>query len=411
MYESEKSPLRWSKLRSRLLAGKNRINESDFEEMTRRIEQNCRPASSYPNHRVLLVSSNGAGLGHLTRLAAISRFLNGPSLIYTLSSAYHVLGKSSKEIVYFPSYGDLGLNGAVWNPLLKAHLSAVVKGYKPELIVFDGTYVYRGVTAAARQAGVPLIWLQRGCWRREVLRKSAQRQRPAEYVDGVVVPRDYGCVEAEPSHQGEIETHYVNPVTLLGRSELLERNEARRQLGLPRDKRLFLVQLGAGVVNDTNQLKSAAISSVRELGEQWEPVLVANPLKKDFELQHHDVLKFSAYPVLKYLKAFDAAILAAGYNSVQESVVSELPAIFVPNPQTKTDDQVHRAKGMAQGGLGMIATTVEEVSSAVLEMGQSGIRDAITQRLRDTGVSNGAEEFEEKLRNFGFKGVNNGKGI
>lgn len=402
MYESEKIPLSWSKLRTRLLAGKNRINESDFEELTRRIEQNCRPGSSSQNHRVLLVSSNGAGLGHLTRLSAISRFFNGQSLIYTLSSAYHVLGKSSKQIVYFPSYGDLGLNGAVWNPLLKAHLGAVVKGYKPEMIIFDGTYVYRGVTTAARQAGVPLIWLQRGCWRDEVLRKSAQRQRPAEYVDGVVVPRDYGCVEAEPSHQGEIQAQYVNPVTLLGRSELLERDDARRQLGLPRDRRLFLIQLGAGVVNDTNQLKSVAISAVRGLGEQWEPVLVANPLKKDFELQHDDVLTFSAYPVLKYLRAFDAAIFAAGYNSVQESVVSELPAIFVPNPQTKTDDQVRRAKGMAERGLGMIATTVEDVERAVFEMGQSDIRDAIIQQLRDTGVSNGAEEFEEKLNKFGF---------
>ncbi|OHR24272.1 hypothetical protein HMPREF2791_00035 [Corynebacterium sp. HMSC034A01] len=191
-------------------------------------------------------------------------------------------------------------------------------------------------------------------------------------------------------------------MTLLGRSELLERDEARRQLGLPRDRRLFLIQLGAGVVNDTNQLKSVAIAAVRGLGEQWEPVLVANPLKKDFELQHDDVLKFSAYPVLKYLKAFDAAIFAAGYNSVQESVVSELPAIFVPNPQTKTDDQVRRAKGMAERGLGMIATSVEEVKSAVSEMGQSDIRDAIAQQLRDTGVSNGAEEFEEKLKKFGF---------
>ena len=58
---------------------------------------------------------------------------------------------------------------------------------------------------------------------------------------------------------------------------------------------------------------------------------------------------------------------------------------------------------MAERGLGMIATTVEDVERAVFEMGQSDIRDAITQQLRDTGVSNGAEEFEEKLNNFGFK--------
>lgn len=368
--------------------------------MTRRIEQNSKDVVSTSNRRVLLVSSNGAGLGHLTRLAAISRFVDGQSLIYTLSSAYHVLGKSSKEIVYFPSYGDIGLDGAVWNPLLKAHLGAVVKGFRPNVIVFDGTYVYRGVTAAARQAGVPLVWLQRGCWRPEVLKKSAQRQNPEGYVDHIIVPRDYGCREPEENMQGNLETRYVNPVALLGRNELLDRVEARRQLGLPQDKQLFLVQVGAGVLNDTSELKSVAISAIRGLGERWEPVLVANPLKKDFELEHQEVLTFSAYPVLKYLKAFDAAIFAAGYNSVQESVVAELPAIFVPNLQTKTDDQVRRARGMVEEGLGMIATSVDEIESAVKNLGDSANRAMIASRLFDAGLSNGAGEIAAILKQY-----------
>ena len=368
--------------------------------MTRRIEQNSQGDRANSGRRVLLISSNGAGLGHLTRLAAISRFLSGESLIYTLSSAYHVLGKSSKEIVYFPSYGDIGIDGAVWNPLLKAHLGAVVKGFQPEVIVFDGTYVYRGVTAVAQEAGVPLIWLQRGCWKPNVLSKSAQRQNPESYVDGIVVPRDYGCREPEGHKQGELETHHVNPVTLLGRGELMDRVEARRHLGLPQEKRLFLVQVGAGVLNDTNQLKATAIDAVRGLGPEWEPVLVANPLRKDFELERQDVLAFSVYPVLKYLKAFDAAILAAGYNSVQESVVSELPAIFVPNLHTKTDDQVRRAKEMAEKGLGMIATTVDEMGTAVIELGRQDIRATISRALHDAGVSNGAEEVEAVLKRY-----------
>ena len=368
--------------------------------MTRRVEQNFQHAVSTSGRRVLLVSSNGAGLGHLTRLAAISRFVDGESLIYTLSSAYHVLGKSSKEIVYFPSYGDIGLDGAVWNPLLKAHLGAVVKGFRPDVVVFDGTYVYRGVTAATRQADVPLIWLQRGCWRPEVLKKSTQRKNPEDYVDHIIVPRDYGCRGPEAYMQGNLSTRYVNPVALLGRHELLDRVEARRQLGLPQDKQLFLVQVGAGVLNDTNELKSTAISAIRGLGERWEPVLVANPLKKDFELKQQGVLTFSAYPVLKYLRAFDAAIFAAGYNSVQESVVSELPAIFVPNLQTKTDDQVRRANGMAGDGLGMIATSADEIESAVIKLGDSTHRATIASRLSEAGSRNGAEEIAAILKQY-----------
>ena len=397
----------WEKLRSRLVSARGRVSEANFAEMTRRVERNCERNVSNEGHRVLLVSSNGAGLGHLTRLSAISRFLNGQSLIYTLSSAYHVLGKSSQEIVYFPSYGDIGLDGAAWNPLLKAHFGAVVKGFRPDLILFDGTFVYRGVSAVAREAGVPLIWLQRGCWRPEVLKKSAQRQNPEDYVNGVIVPRDYGCRESEPNIQGKLSAYYVNPVTLLGSGELLDRQEARRQLGLTQDKRLFLVQLGAGVLNDTDALKSVAISAVRNLGEQWEPVLVANPLKKDFELEHQDLLTFSAFPILKYLKAFDAAIFAAGYNSVQESVVAALPAIFVPNFKTKTDDQVRRASGMAGAGLGMKATTLADVENAVTAMGQAEIREGIRRRLCEARLGNGAEDIPAILEKCNFKGCEN----
>lgn len=393
--------MQWSKLRARLLSSTGRVSESNFAEMTRRAEASIgENETRETKKRVLLVSSNGAGLGHLTRLAAISRFLNAQSLIYTLSSAYHVLGKSSKEIIYFPSYGDIGLDGATWNPLLKAHFGAVVKGFQPDLIIFDGTYVYRGVTEVARQIGIPLVWLQRGCWREDVLERSAQRLNPEDYVDHIVVPRDHGCLEDEGQKQGALAPGYINPVTLLGRKEIFQRQEARAALGLPSDKRLFLIQLGAGVLNDINQIKSLAIDAVRENGADWEPVLVANPLKKDFELLNKNFLTVSAYPLLRYLKAFDAAVLAAGYNSIQESVVAELPAIFVPNTKTKTDDQVRRAQGMSNLGLGITATNSEQIQAGIRRLESAELRTQFQEKLRLAGLPNGAEEIETALGKY-----------
>ncbi|WP_109561608.1 glycosyltransferase [Corynebacterium hadale] len=393
--------MQWSKLRARLLPPTGRVSEANFAEITRRAEANIGEKDGRrPKKRVLLVSSNGAGLGHLTRLAAISRFLNAQSLFYTLSSAYHVLGKSSKEIIYFPSYGDIGLDGATWNPLLKAHFGAVVKGFQPDIIIFDGTYVYRGVTAVARQRGIPLVWLQRGCWRGDVLERSVQRRNPEDYVDQIVVPRDYGCLENEGQSQGVLTPEYIDPVTLLGRKEILQKQEARTALGLPSDKRLFLIQLGAGVLNDTNQIKSLAIDAVREIGEDWEPVLVANPLRKDFELINKNFLTVSAYPLLRYLKAFDAAVLAAGYNSIQESVVAELPAIFVPNTKTKTDDQVRRARGMSNQGLGITATNSEQIQAGIRRLESADLRGQFQEKLSLAGLRNGAEEIEAALEKY-----------
>lgn len=393
--------MQWSKLRARLLSPTGRVSEDNFAEMTRRAEASIGEKDRRgQKKRVLLVSSNGAGLGHLTRLAAISRFLNAQSLIYTLSSAYHVLGKSSKEIIYFPSYGDIGLDGATWNPLLKAHFGAVVKGFQPDIIIFDGTYVYRGVTAVARQLDIPLTWLQRGCWREDVLERSVQRRNPEDYVDQIVVPRDYGCMEDEGQSQGALTPGYIDPVTLLGRKEILQKQEARAALGLPSDKRLFLIQLGAGVLNDINHIKSLAVDAVRENSEDWEPVLVANPLRKDFELVNKNFLTVSAYPLLRYLNAFDAAVLAAGYNSIQESVVAELPAIFVPNTKTKTDDQVRRARGMSNQGLGITATNSEQIQAGIRRLKSTELRGQLQEKLSLIGLRNGAEEIEAALGKY-----------
>lgn len=169
---------------------------------------------------------------------------------------------------------------------------------------------------------------------------------------------------------------------------------------MPPDKRLFLIQLGAGVLNDINQIKALAIDTVREIGADWEPVLVANPLKKDFELLNRSSLTVSAYPLLRYLKAFDAAVLAAGYNSIQESVVAELPAIFVPNIKTKTDDQGRRARGMSNQGLGITATNSEQIQAGIRRLASVEMRSQLQEKLSLAGLRNGAEEIEAALGKY-----------
>ena len=76
---------------------------------------------------IVLVSSNGAGLGHLTRLEAITRRLRGSSVIYTLSKGYHKLGKRAEDLVYFPSARTLDLNPRTWNTLLFNHFGSFIE--------------------------------------------------------------------------------------------------------------------------------------------------------------------------------------------------------------------------------------------------------------------------------------------
>lgn len=344
--------------------------------------------------RVLMVTSNGAGLGHLTRMAAIDRELHAETLIYTMSSAYHRLGKSASEIVYFPSHNDIGMTGALWNGLMESHFKAVVSGFQPDVIVFDGTYVYRGVVAVSRSAKIPVVWVQRGCWKPEVDARSKQRHNPEKVAAKVIVPGDYGCEEIVES--GKVLTPvYVPPIVLVRPEELLPREEARRQLDLPLDKNLFLVQLGAGVINDISNIKAEVVARVQSLGSDWEPVIVRNPLA-----DHGDfptVRSVQAYPLSVYYNAFDAGAFAAGYNTVQESIQFGLPGVFLPNLETKTDDQLRRALAVEEAGLGFSAVTSGQIEDAILRLSEAATRASIRGRMRSTRRFDGAQLAAQEI--------------
>ncbi|OFQ37366.1 hypothetical protein HMPREF2943_07555 [Corynebacterium sp. HMSC072D12] len=347
--------------------------------------------------RVLFVSSNGAGLGHLTRLSAVDKNLDSLSLFYTMSSAYKMIGKSSTEAIYFPSHGDLGMVGKLWNPLMEEHFDSVVEGFQPDAIVFDGTYVYRGVISVSKKRRVPLIWMQRGCWKPEVDAKSKQRHRADKFAAMVMVPGDYGCEESVDVGQG-MEAVYLPPVTLATRGDLLSREEARAMLGLPKDKKLFLVQLGAGNINDISDIRETALDAVRSLGADWAPVLVRNPLSKN--AQESDALSIQAYPLSIYYNAFEAGAFAAGYNTVQESIEMGLPSVFVPNLQTKTDDQGRRASEVQSRGLGLSATDTSELSKTIRMLGKSAVREEIRGRQDLVRAASGGMHAAQAITSF-----------
>lgn len=359
---------------------------NDFRQIGKRVEEAYPAGSESP--RILLVTSNGAGLGHLTRVNAISEHLGGNDLIYTMSSAYRRLNRESAKTIYFPSYGDLGMTGGSWNTIMKAHFQSVFEAFSPDAVVFDGTFVYRGLVQTVKNSSCPLIWLQRGCWRDEVDKQSDQRHHVAKYVDHVLIPGDYGCVESV-NVGPDVGVDYVSPIVSGDPSNGLSRAEARSKLGLPKDGNFFLIQLGAGVINDTRDYLSTALEAVRALGEEWEPVVVQNPLSPNAVSGCRSI---EAFPLIDYLAAFDAGVFAGGYNSCQEAVACRLPAVFVPNEATKTDDQVRRVSGLESQGLGLLASTPQELYDQIWALRSSELRETIKSNQADMKPASGAAE-------------------
>lgn len=71
-----------------------------------------------------------------------------------------------------------------------------------------------------------------------------------------------------------------------------------------------------------------------------------------------------SYPNSRYFRAFDVAVLAAGYNSVAGAFAFRLRAVLFPNTGTGSDDQVHRAAAVSELACWRVMTAWDEEAFA-----------------------------------------------
>ncbi len=364
-----------------------------------RISLLTKPSETSP--RALFVSSNGGGLGHLTRLLAISRAWQGEYSFITLSEAYPLIFTGEQtNIKYCPSPVHSGLSRRLWSKFFYNLIATEIESLRPDIVIFDGAEVYLELVDVCDSYGVPLVWSRRGCWKTERQESSEQFKHPEYVADALLIPGDYGC--DEPEINNSIPTLSTAPITLVSRDALYERAEACQKLGLDADKRYVLIQLGGGVINDKTSAEETAIEAVKNLGADWIPVLVVSPLKGK-SVDREDVVRISAYPLAHYYRAFEFSVIAGGYNSFQEVVSLNAPAIVVPNEHTVTDDQVCRAQVGDEKGLVLCAQDSEQLTAAIQKLADPAARAEIIQNQQaqpdPTGAQESASWLMESLTN------------
>lgn len=341
---------------------------------------------------ILFVTSNGAGLGHLSRLSAIANHLPQDRNVefLTMSTAYERMADQGYTIHYFPSGDAVGEPPETWNPVFQRYFQDLVTELRPRLVVFDGTWVYTGLTDVCRTFSIPLIWVQRGMWREAVDEKSVQRHNARSVADHVIIPGDFAGPESVDLGGG-IEPHYVGPIMMTEPHQVLSREEACAGLGLDPDGSYVLLSLGGGSISDPDSIAHEAFALLREHAGTMTPVQVVSPLAEAGE-RPPGLIRVSAYPVMRYARAFDAMITAAGYNSAQEVVGMGLPSILVPNLNTVTDDQSKRAHLLAERGLCWAVGEFTDLRAAVVRLADASERDRMRDRLATAGQPTGGGE-------------------
>lgn len=346
---------------------------------------------------VLFVTSNGAGLGHISRLMAIAKHLPSTRSVefLTMSTAYRQVAGPGVTIHYFPSSEAAGEPPETWNPIFRGYFRGLVERVRPRVVVFDGTWVYTGLTDVCRALGIPLVWVQRGMWRPEVDAASVQRHNAKSVADEVIIPGDYAGPEEVDAGTG-LTPHYVGPIVMTSREDLLSREDACARLGLDPSGQYALLNLGGGAISNPDSLAHVALRLLRDHLPAITPVQVVSPLAAATE-NIRGLTRITAYPVMSAALAFDLVIAAAGYNSAQEAVSLGIPTVLVPNAETRTDDQVNRARNIEAQGLCLAAEGAEELREAIAGLADEGREQALRDRLAGAKDSLGATEASEVL--------------
>ena len=292
--------------------------------------------------RVLFFNINGSGLGHLSRCLAYARRLEGraKSVFFSLASAVDIIHEMGFEADYFvsPFWSRSHINA--WNRELAVRLGLILEEVKPDVAVFDGTWPFPGFMYACDVVGVPLrVWSNRGLHKKDFepvpVRESS--------FDLVIEPGEIGTTFAIEREQRPGRKVLTPPVTVLRRDELLNRDQARDALGLPRTGKLALLSLGPGNVKDVTDIARGLIEELRAHG--FTIAWVRAPISVRDTALPDDVVPLSVYPLVRYMRAFDVFAGAAGYNTCCEVVQASVPSLLVPNTLL-ADDQARRAEMM-----------------------------------------------------------------
>lgn len=323
---------------------------------------------------VVLATSNGVGMGHLTRQLTLA--LSAPAgldpVLLSLSGALPTVraavmtGRlpelSRVRTEYCPSRKSTWLpKGGLprrlrkvhpaygWEPYFRDRIRALVAETGARVVLFDGVVPYAGLRAA--RTALPdtaFVWMRRGMWRSGV---GAAWLEHADLFDLVIEPGDFAAAGDTGPTATRHDARRVAPISIADAIELHDRAAAREALGLDPDRPALLLTPGTGALEDVASPVRAALSALRRLAPDWQVAVTSPALARHGVGSDDDVVLLTdTYPLARSLAAFDGAVSAAGYNSVHELLGAAVPTILVPGQSLGTDDQPGRAATLAEAG-------------------------------------------------------------
>ncbi|MBV0890907.1 hypothetical protein KTN05_03475 [Paracoccus sp. Z118] len=357
-----------------------------------------RAARPLPPLRSVMVTSNGVGLGHLTRLMALARNLPAGSetAFFTLSRGYRLAVEAGHLTQYVPFHASTGADIGAWNRALTEELGDFLDLVGPDLVVFDGNLPYDGLVSALDQRrGLPRAWVRRAMWGVEL---PAVRQR-APLFDLVIEPGELAHRIDRVGREVRAGAVTVAPIVATPPDRRMTRDEARAALGLQDASTAVGLMLGSAGNFDITGIRRAILDHLLRLPD----VELVEITATDSPAPPEGPRRLTLYPAARYSAAFDLMVTAAGYNSFHEAMLHRVPTIFVPNEAPEMDLQIQRARFARSTGCGELLRASDAILAprVIDRMLDPATREAMRGRMARLEMGDGAAEAARLLGYLG----------
>lgn len=330
--------------------------------------------------RIVAYAVNGSGVGHLTRLHAIARWIRRYALLLGVRPEIWFLTSCEADGILFadrfPSFklpsktvvGESGHDKLVYLGLAKQWVWHSLTLLRPDLLVVDtfprGAF---GELLSALDLCRKKAFVYRPTKASFAARADFQAMIPL--YDLVVVPEHEEQAQVQVPDAARGRLRFVGPIVSRDAVELLDRDAARAELGITTmggDRLAVLVSAGGG--GDPNAERHLERVHAALAGdERVHLVLAAGPLYRGRPIRGPRVTWIESPALAARMRAFDLAICAAGYNTFHELMLAGVPTLFVPQPKV-ADEQDRRAdRAIAAGAAATLDLSSDEAIRAAVE--------------------------------------------
>lgn len=349
--------------------------------------------------RILFLSSNGVGLGHLSRQLAIATRLDAGivPVFHTQAHGVALIRQFGIPGLWHQHHARNGMDVDDWNRALGLELIALEKRLEPSAIVIDSTVIFSGYCDALQKSAARKVWIRRGFWP-QAHQKFLQN---APLFDTIIEPGDLADeLDEGPTADQRDQVTAVPPVLLVNPYQRQPAAMAKRMLGISDDLRVVALQLGNSFGEGTQGLRDKLIEVLLEF-----PVKIVD-LRSPLETgqkqgaESGPVKQVNAYPSFAMSKGFDACITVPGYNSFHECILGGIPALFLPNTAPDMDRQDLRARWSVDRGLALSAdldAPVEVLRERVALLLSDDFANQVKERSAELTWSNGALDIASLL--------------